>query len=106
MGDGTFMNKNFIEELNEHPYESLMFKSLRGEFWIEESFTKTEYSIEGEIRCGIQGVDFWCGDVEVYIGIDRLKNKHCAGFGYLEVLSIIVNRGIGTPQKAMLHSTN
>ena len=42
MGDGTFMDKNFIEELNKYPYESLMFKSLRGEFWIEESFTKTE----------------------------------------------------------------
>ena len=26
MGDGTFMDKNFIEELNKYPYESLMFK--------------------------------------------------------------------------------
>ena len=34
--------------------------------------------------------------MEVYIGIDRLKNEHRAGFGYLEVPSMIGNRGIGT----------
>ena len=56
---------------------------------------KSDY-IDGEIRCGIRGDDFWCGSVEVYIEIEKLKNEHRAGFGYLEVPSKIGNQGIGT----------
>lgn len=79
-----------------HPFEKKRIKSLRGEFWIEEVFTNKDNYIDGEIRCGIQGDDFWNGSVEVYIEIEKFKNEHHAGFGYLEVPSRISNHGIGT----------
>ena len=90
------MDNSFTEELLNHPFEKKRIKSLRGEFWIEEVFTNKDNHIDGEIRCGIQGDDFWNGSVEVYIEIDKFKNEHHAGFGYLEVPSRISNHGIGT----------
>lgn len=90
------MDNSFIEELLNHPFEKKRIKSLRGEFWIEEVFTNKDNHIDGEIRCGIQGDDFWNGSVEVYIEIEKFKNEHHAGFGYLEVPSRISNHGIGT----------
>lgn len=90
------MDNSFTEELLNHPFEKKRIKSLRGEFWIEEVFTNNDNHIDGEIRCGIQGDDFWNGSVEVYIEIDKFKNEHHAGFGYLEVPSRISNHGIGT----------
>ena len=90
------MDNSFIEELLNHPFEKKRIKSLRGEFWIEEVFTNKDNHIDGEIRCGIQGDDFWNGSVNVYIEIEKFKNEHHAGFGYLEVPSRISNHGIGT----------
>lgn len=90
------MDNNFIEELLSHPYEEKSIKSLRGEFWIEEVFTNKNNHIDGKIRCGIQGDDFWHGSVEVYIDIEKFEKEHHAGFGYLEVPSKIGNQGIGT----------
>ncbi len=90
------MDNSFIEELLNHPFEKKRIMSLRGEFWIEEVFTNKDNHIDGEIRCGIQGDDFWNGSVEVYIEIEKFKNEHHAGFGYLEVPSRISNHGIGT----------
>lgn len=90
------MDNSFIEELLNHPFEKKRIKSLRGEFWIEEVFTNKDNHIDGEIRCGIQDDDFWNGSVEVYIEIEKFKNEHHAGFGYLEVPSKIGNHGIGT----------
>ena len=90
------MDNSFIEELLNHPFEEKRIKSLRGEFWIEEVFTNKNNHIDGEIRCGIQDDDFWNGSVEVYIEIEKFKNEHHAGFGYLEVPSRISNHGIGT----------
>lgn len=90
------MDNSFIEELLNHPFEKKRIKSLRGEFWIEEVFTNKDNHIDGEIRCGIQGDDFWNGSVKVYIEIEKFKNEHHAGFGYLEVPSRISNHGIGT----------
>lgn len=90
------MDNSFIEELLNHPFEKKRIKSLRGEFWIEEVFTNKDNHIDGEIRCGIQGDDFWNGSVEVYIEIEKFKNEHHAGFCYLEVPSRISNHGIGT----------
>ena len=90
------MDNSSIEELLNHPFEKKRIKSLRGEFWIEEVFTNKDNHIDGEIRCGIQGDDFWNGSVEVYIEIEKFKNEHHAGFGYLEVPSMISNHGIGT----------
>ena len=90
------MDNSFIEELLNHSFEKKRIMSLRGEFWIEEVFTNKDNHIDGEIRCGIQGDDFWNGSVEVYIEIEKFKNEHHAGFGYLEVPSRISNHGIGT----------
>lgn len=90
------MDNSFIEQLLNHPFEKKRIKSLRGEFWIEEVFTNKDNHIDGEIRCGIQDDDFWNGSVEVYIEIEKFKNEHHAGFGYLEVPSRISNHGIGT----------
>lgn len=90
------MDNSFIEELLNHPFEKKRIKSLRGEFWIEEVFTNKDNHIDGEIRCGIQGDDFWNGSVKVYIEFEKFKNEHHAGFGYLEVPSRISNHGIGT----------
>lgn len=90
------MDNNFIEELLNHPYEKKSIKSLRGEFWIEEVFTNKNNHIDGEIRCGIHGDDLWNGSVEIHIDIEKFKNDHHAGFGYLEVPSRISNHGIGT----------
>lgn len=90
------MDNNFIEELLNHLYEEKSIKSLRGEFWIEEVFTNKNNHIDGEIRCGIQGDDFWHGSVEVYIDIEKFEKEHHAGFCYLEVPSKIGNQGIGT----------
>ena len=90
------MDNSFIEELLNHPFEKKRIKSLSGEFWIEEVFTNKDNHIDGEIRCGIQDDDFWNGSVEVYIEIEKFKNEHHAGFGYLEVPSRISNHGIGT----------
>lgn len=90
------MDNSFIEELLNHPFEKKRIKSLRGEFWIEEVFTNKDNHIDGEIRCGIQDDDFWNGSVEVYIEIEKFKNEHHAGFGYLEVPSRISNHGMGT----------
>lgn len=88
---------NFLEELLDHPYERKSIKLLKGELWIEEVFTnKANNRIDCEIRCGRQGDDFWNGSVEVYIEIERFKNKHCARFECLEVPSRIANHGIGT----------
>ena len=36
------------------------------------------------------------GSVEIHIDIEKFKNEHHAGFGYLEVPSRISNHGIGT----------
>lgn len=90
------MDNSFIEQLLNYPFEKKRIKSLRGEFWIEEVFTNKDNYIDGEIRCGIQDDDFWNGSVEVYIEIEKFKNEHYAGFGYLEVSSRISNHGIGT----------
>lgn len=90
------MDNSFIEQLLNHPFEKKRIKSLRGEFWIEEVFTNKDNHIDGEIHCGIQDDDFWNGSVEVYIEIEKFKNEHHAGFGYLEVPSRISNHGIGT----------
>lgn len=90
------MDNSFIEQLLNHPFEKKRIKSLRGEFWIEEVFTNKDNHIDGEIRCGIQDDDFWNGSVEVYIEIEKFKNEHHAGFGYLEVPSRISNHGMGT----------
>lgn len=90
------MDNNFIEELLNHPYEEKIIKSLRGEFWIEEVFTNKNNYIDCEISCGLQGDDFGKGSVDVYIDIEKLKNDHHAGFGFLEVPSKIGNHGIGT----------
>ena len=90
------MDNSFIGELLNHSFEKKRIMSLRGEFWIEEVFTNKDNHIDGEIRCGIQGDDFWNGSVEVYIEIEKFKNEHHAGFGYLEVPSRISNHGIGT----------
>lgn len=90
------MDNSFIEELLSRPFEKKRTKSLSEEFWIEEIFTNKNNYIDGEIRCGIKGNDFWNGSVEVHIDIEKFKNEHYAGFGYLEVPSKIDNRGIGT----------
>lgn len=90
------MDNSFIEELLNHPFEEKRIKSLRGEFWIEEVFTNKDNHIDGEIRCGIHGDDLLNGSVEIHIDIEKFKNEHHAGFGYLEVPSRISNHGIGT----------
>lgn len=90
------MDNSFIEELLNHPFEEKRIKSLRGEFWIEEVFTNKNNHIDGEIRCGIHGDDLLNGSVEIHIDIEKFKNEHHAGFGYLEVPSRISNHGIGT----------
>lgn len=90
------MDNSFIEELLNHPFEKKRIKSLSGEFWIEEVFTNKNKHIDGEIRCGIQGDVLCNGSVEVYIEIEKFKKEHRAGFGCLEVPSMISNHGIGT----------
>lgn len=90
------MNQDFIKKVNEHPFEKLHSKELQDKFWIEEVFTNKDSSINGEIRCGIQGDDFWRGEVDVNIDIDRFINEHHAGFADLVVPTRINNKGIGT----------
>jgi len=86
----------FIEELMNCPYEKKTYKRLDGKFWIEEEFVYKDNHIDGEIRCGIQEDKFWCGSVEVHITIERFKDEHRAGFGYLAVPKRIQRQGIGT----------
>ncbi len=89
------MNQEFIDFINNHPFESRKAKDEKEGFYLEESFEKKGERIEGEIRCGNDDKLLWHGSVEVYFDIEKLKKEHHAGFGYLEVPSRIANRGIG-----------
>lgn len=89
------MDHDFIECIINHPFEKQKAKNKKDGFYLEESFEKKGERIEGEIRCGNEAKLLWSGSVDVYFDIENLKKEHHAGFGFLEVPSIIANRGIG-----------
>lgn len=95
------MKREFIESINDHPFERQKAKEEKFDFYIEESFEKKGDCIEGELRCWKKDNQFCYGSVEIYFNIEKFQKELHAGFGYLEVPLRIANQGIG--KTLMLH---
>ncbi|SDJ31197.1 hypothetical protein SAMN04487760_10528 [Lachnospiraceae bacterium G41] len=96
-GNNILNYQDQIKEVLQKPGDNIEFRFKENDIEYKAYYRYNEalQHIKIIISCRLDSSKEIWGDVEVYIDIENLKNENSAGFGYLEVPSMIQNKGIG-----------